>query len=213
MSTSLLFDESPILGIFPIICAVIAYDNKYPRVAYAFVILFICFWLFYRYTPYTGTHADNEIICPCEGTILLIEDRHDYYYIPIFLSVFNKHTQIYPVNGTVINRKYDHTGKFKIVMYLDKSADNEKKIHHIVMKSGAAISMTQLAGLLPRMITSSDKVPMVVNAGDHLGMIKFGSRVDLLLPKSAPDGTKLTLHPSIVKNYAISIGSPIGSYN
>lgn len=212
MYSSLLFDESPILGTLPIIAAITAYNYKYNNLAYGFVVLLICFWLFYRYTPYNKRHPDNAIVSPCEGKILLIEDRYDYYYIPIFLSVFNKHTQIYPVNGTVVRRQYDHTGQFEIVMYLDKSIDNEKKIHQIAMKSGAVISVTQLAGLLPRMITSSDVTPMEVQAGEYLGMIKFGSRVDLVLPKTAPDGTKLKLMPNIVKNYAISIGDLIGTY-
>lgn len=212
MSSSLLFTESPVLGYLPIIAGGIAYYNKYNNVGHACVILLICFWLFYRYTPYDKRYTDEVVISPCEGTILLVEDRHDYYYIPIFLSVFNKHTQIYPVNGTVVNRKYDHTGKFEIVMYLNKSVDNEKKIHHILMKNGAAISVTQLAGMLPRMITSSDKVPMNVKAGEYLGMIKFGSRVDLLLPKTAPDGTKLVLNSKIKKDFSISIGDMIGRY-
>lgn len=212
MSSSLLFDESPVLGILPIVAAITAYNYKYTNLAYACVVLLVCLWMFYRYSPYTKRHPDNAIVSPCEGKVLLIEDRYDHYYIPIFLSVFNKHTQIYPVNGTVVNRRYDHTGKFEIVMYLDKSVDNEKKLHHIVMNSGAVISVTQLAGLLPRMITSSDVVPLKVNAGDYLGMIKFGSRVDLLLPKTAPDGTKLKLHPSIKANRAISIGDSIGMY-
>ena len=104
------------------------------------------------------------------------------------------------------------TGQFEIVMYLDKSADNEKKIHHIVMKNGAAISVTQLAGLLPRMITSSDKVPMDVKAGEYLGMIKFGSRVDLLLPKKAPNGMRLILQSNVQKDTSINIGDMIGRY-
>ena len=210
--SSLLFKESPILGVLPIITAGVAYHNEYNRVGHVAIVVLACLWLFYRYNPHEKRYTDDVIISPCEGTILLIEDRYDYYYIPIFLSVFNKHTQIYPVNGTVVDRKYDHTGQFEIVMYLDKSADNEKKIHHIVMKNGAAISVTQLAGLLPRMITSSDKVPMDVKAGEYLGMIKFGSRVDLLLPKKAPNGMRLILQSNVQKDTSINIGDMIGRY-
>lgn len=212
MLGSLLFEESPILGVLPIIGGYAAYKYNYMKIFYGCVVVLLCLLLFYRYSPHEKRYTDNVVVSPCEGKILLIEDRHDYYYIPIFLSIFNKHTQIYPVNGTVVDRKYDHTGKFEIVMYLDKSVDNEKKIHYIHMNNGAVITVTQLAGLLPRMITSSDVVPMEVNAGEYLGMIKFGSRVDLLLPKTAPDGSKFILADNIKKDKSVCIGDVLGVY-
>jgi phosphatidylserine decarboxylase len=209
---SLLFNESPFLGTVPILGAVISYQYKSNIGIGVCVAIFLALLAFYRYTPFTRRFDDEIIVSPCEGKVLIVEDRHDYYYIPIFLSVFNKHSQIYPANGTVISRKYDHTGKFDIVMYLDKSADNEKKIHALAMKNGAVMSITQLAGLLPRMITSSDKVPEPVLAGQYLGMIKFGSRIDLLIPKKAPDNSLFVLDKHIKKDACVSIGDVLGMY-
>ncbi len=215
---SKLFEESPMLAAVPIIGATLAYcyrDSIGDAANYIIgtcIVVFIALLAFYRYTPYENRFADKMLVSPCEGTVLLVEDRYDHFYIPIFLSVFNKHYQIYPSNGTVIERKYDHTGQFEIVMHLDKSADNEKKIHTIQMKNGAVYSVTQLAGFLPRMITSSDVVPMDVRAGEYMGMIKFGSRVDLLIPKKAPDDTELVLRKNIVKGAKVSIGDVLGSY-
>jgi phosphatidylserine decarboxylase len=95
-------------------------------------------------------------------------------------------------------------------MYLDKSADNEKNMHYIKLPNGAIIKLTQIAGFLPRMITSSDGVPEKVRAGDYLGMIKFGSRVDLLLPISAPNGENLYM--KLKNGDTVSIGEFLGLY-
>mgnify|MGYP003327448227 CR=1 FL=1 len=92
-----------------------------------FITLFIFLLYFYRYEEFSGEKANNnQIISPCEGTVSAVSEKNkDYVYIAIFLSPINKHTQIYPVNGIVIKRQYDHTGQFEIVMDLDKSKYNE----------------------------------------------------------------------------------------
>jgi phosphatidylserine decarboxylase len=141
---------------------------------------------FYRYYPDTNIYSDEALICPCDGTITEMKKVKNYQYISVFLSPFNIHTQVYPVNGTVVKRHYDHSGKFDIVTDAYKSRDNEKKIHYIMNKKNALIKLTQIAGFLPRRISSSDKINEKVQAGSYLGMIKFGSRVDLLFPLTTP---------------------------
>jgi phosphatidylserine decarboxylase len=121
------------------------------------------------------------------------------------MSVFNNHTQIYPANGTVVNRIYDRTGQFNIVVNQEKSRHNEKKIHNIIMNNKKLITITQIAGFLPRCITSSDIIPEKVKAGQYLGMIKFGSRIDITFPGNI---SKL----KIKVNDSINIGDDIYTY-
>lgn len=208
---SLLFDESPLIGgtVFAIIGVSWATKSHIAiLVVSAIILLFLLY--FYRYTPIDVGPVDNNVmICPCEGTVLNVTERYDYYYIAIFLSPFNKHYQIYPVNGKVIKREYDRTGQFNVVMNLGKSRDNEKKLHYILMYNDAVILMTQIAGFLPRVIVSSDE-NMIVEAGDYLGMIKFGSRVDLIIPKKAPDGSEFVL--DIEVDDCLELGDYIGQY-
>lgn len=207
---SLLFDESPSIATGIILAGAIGYYKESKIVMGASLVLFLFMLYFYRYSPTIVGHINNDtIISPCEGTVLDILDRHEYYYIPIFLSPMNRHTQIYPANCRVLSRVYDRTGQFAMVMNLSKSENNEKKIHSMQLHNGAVMSMTQIAGFLPRMITSAEKLNNY-KAGDYFGMIKFGSRVDLLIPKLAPNCTKFNL--AIQPGMALNLGDFIGEY-
>lgn len=195
MYRTLLFKESPFIGLFFILLTIYLFiiKNKYRIIPF---IILIALMIFYRYKKYTIEYNDNIIVSPAEGKITNITLSNNRILVSIFLSVFNNHTQIYPVNGKVIKRVYDDTGQFDIVIDRYKSRDNEKKIHTITMKNSNIVKVVQIAGFLPRRIASSDIVPLDVEAGDYLGMIKFGSRVDLIFPG---DINKLlvTLHDNI----------------
>lgn len=181
MYRTLLFKESPFIGLFFILLTIclLMTKNKYSLIP---LIILIALMIFYRYNKYTKEYNDNIIISPAQGKITNIMLLDNKILVSVFLSVFNNHTQIYPVNGKVIKRIYDNTGKFNIVIDRYKSRDNEKKIHTIKMKNNNIVKVVQIAGFLPRRIVSSDEVPLDVKAGQYLGMIKFGSRVDLIFP-------------------------------
>jgi phosphatidylserine decarboxylase len=172
---SLLFKESPVIGQISILLMVITYTHKY---FIASVVVFIALLIFYRYEPCTKRYPNNILLSPADGNITHIEQKGTTAHISIFMSVFNGHTQIYPVNGEVIKRIYDNTGQFNIVINKSKSRFNEKKIHTLRTDHGI-VTVTQIAGFLPRRISSSEKTPELVQAGEYLGMIKFGSRIDL----------------------------------
>ena len=180
MYTTLLFKESPFIGLFFILLTIylLIIKNKYTIIPF---LILIALMIFYRYKKYTIEYNDNIIVSPAEGKITnIMELSNNRILVSIFLSVFDNHTQIYPVNGKVIKRVYDDTGQFGIVIDRYKSRDNEKKIHTIRMKNNNIVKVVQIAGFLPRRIVSSDVVPLDVEAGEYLGMIKFGSRVDLI---------------------------------
>lgn len=98
------------------------------------------------------------------------------------MNLLNNHTQIYPINGTVVNRIYDDTGIFKLINYIHKSRYNEKMIHIIKTNNNKILKLIQIAGFFPRAIVASEQVPEIVHAGKYLGMIKFGSQIDLIFP-------------------------------
>lgn len=207
---SLLFSESPMLsvGILALL-GVSIYSESNLAIGLCMVLLLFMLY-FYRYCPLDIVDIpDNELISPCEGTVLDIYEKYGYYYIPIFLSPLDKHTQIYPANCKVLDRIYDHTGEFAMVMNLNKSVNNEKKIHKLMLKNGAVIQITQIAGFLPRMIASDEDLKDY-KAGEYFGMIKFGSRIDLLMPIKAPDGSHLQLDIGI--GQSLYIGQFIGAY-
>jgi len=209
---SLLLQESPILGGIVIASVALSIYHKKSNLIICICILALLFLLyFYRYFPTDIQDIpDNVILSPCEGKIINITDRYGYYYIAIFMSPFNVHYQIYPVNGKVIKREYDRTGQFNVVMNLGKSRNNEKKRHYIRMKNNNTLLLTQIAGFLPRVITSSDQENLNVKAGDYLGMIKFGSRIDMIIPKKAEDGSILKLNVNVSDN--IKVSDYLGEY-
>jgi phosphatidylserine decarboxylase len=205
MHSTLLFNESPIISI--IVVGAIAGMVKYKSNVGigVFMIILIMLMVFYRYEPHYKAYPSNTVIAPTNGLVTYARQNGKLINVSIYLDIFDNHTQIYPVNGTVINRVYDCTGKFNLVNNMDKSRNNEKKIHTIKMKNNNLVKVTQIAGFFVRRITSSDKVPECVMAGDYLGMIKFGSSVDLEFPG---DISKL----KVKVNERISMGDIIYTY-
>jgi phosphatidylserine decarboxylase precursor-related protein len=167
------------------ILLIIAAVTKSTRLVILFSIFVAFISYFYRYKPLSGFILPNTyVISPSEGTILAVQKRDGFYYIAIFLSPLDKHYQLYPCNCVAIERLYDATGKYNIVMNLTKSRFNEKMMHLLQMKNGEVIKLTQIAGFLPRRITSDNSINEDRLAGQYLGMIEFGSRVDLEIPMS-----------------------------
>jgi phosphatidylserine decarboxylase len=210
LKMTLLFYESPIIGGLVLIAMCMSIIYKAPTMVkvISFATLFALL-VFYRYDCINLEIEDTTIISPAEGTIIDLDEFENFYYMAIFLNIFNKHYQVYPVNGEVIYRDYDATGKFNLVKNIDKSMYNEKKIHHIKMKDNTIITLIQIAGFVPRAITSDDEL-CTYKAGEYLGMIKFGSRIDLILPKITPDGKKLIINQN--NGDKIKIGDYIGQY-
>lgn len=153
------------------------------------IIIVICILLllafFYRYPTETIRERNvDQVYSPAYGKILSIKRRSDNtLYIAIFLSPLDIHYQFFPISGKVKDIIHDHTGKYELAYELNKSNDNEKCIHIINNKHGDFI-LYQIAGFLVRRISPYDKVGEIYESGEKLGLIHFGSRVDLIIPKA-----------------------------
>lgn len=149
------------------------------------LIILILLAFFYRYPKETIREGSvDQVYSPAYGKIMSIKRRDDNtLYIAIFLSPLDIHYQFFPVSGRVKDIKYDATGKFELAYELNKSNENEKCIHVINNKHGDFI-VYQIAGFLVRRITPYDKVGENYNSGDKMGLIHFGSRVDLIIPRA-----------------------------
>lgn len=184
---NVLFNECYGIFIFIIVFALLFYPfgvcNKFTnKCVYSIILLSICFILyFYRHKIFEHDDSENIIYSPAYGKIYNIIQTSDKYIISIFLSPFDIHAQYYPTSGTVIERIYDNTGKYKLAFNMNKSQHNEKKIHIMVNKYGT-FKITQIAGFLVRRIVSDEQININVKAKQHFGMIKFGSRVDIEIP-------------------------------
>lgn len=144
----------------------------------------VLFYFNFYYAPDGKLQKDeNTVIAPCYGTIYSIEELPDQTtHITCFLSPTDVHMQYSPVNGIVSNTVYDRTGKFNLAYDLGKSRLNEKRIHTINFKHGEC-HVYQVAGYLTRRISSWIDRGEPVIAGQSIGFIHLGSRVDLIIPR------------------------------
>ena len=135
---------------------------------------------FYRKPSQEISSSTDTVHSPAYGKIMDIKKEHDRIYIAIFLSPLDVHYQYAPVAGKITDIKYDSTGKFNLAYELNKSNDNEKAIYTIKNDKGK-FTVYQIAGFLVRRISVYKEKADDVNIGDTLGLIHFGSRVDLLI--------------------------------
>lgn len=146
------------------------------------IIILLCF--FYRHpTPIIRKYNEDRVYSPAFGRIMKISKYNDKLFISIFLTPLDVHYQFYPVSGVITNIKYDNTGNFKLAYELNKSNNNEKTITTIANKNGDFI-IYQIAGFLLRRISTFGKISKHIESGQTMGLIHFGSRVDVIIPNA-----------------------------
>ena len=150
--------------------------------------LLITILQFFRNPTRGITINDNHIIAPADGKVVVIEEVTETEYfndkrlqVSIFMSPINVHINRYPINGIVKYSKY-HPGLFLVAWHPKSSTDNERTTIVVEHKNGQKVLFRQIAGALARRIVNYAKEGDTAVQGDDFGFIKFGSRVDLLLP-------------------------------
>lgn len=135
-----------------------------------------------------GEETDKIVVAPADGRIVVIEEVDEYEYfhdrrlmVSIFMSVLNVHANWYPVDGTV---KYvsHQNGKFMKAWLPKASTENERSMVIIETLDGVEIMARQIAGAMARRIVTYAEVGEECFIDEHMGFIKFGSRVDVYLP-------------------------------
>jgi len=135
-----------------------------------------------------GEDTDNIVVAPADGKIVVVEevDENEYFHdrrimVSIFMSVVNVHANWYPVDGTV--KKVGHqNGKFMKAWLPKASTDNERSLVVIETPEGVEVLVRQVAGAMARRIVTYAEVGEECYIDEHMGFIKFGSRVDVYLP-------------------------------
>jgi phosphatidylserine decarboxylase len=143
-------------------------------------VIFILYFFRGWKNPYTELDETN-IYCPCEGKVMDIEEIDNTYHIAIFLNVHNIHVQYSPVKGIIKSIVHKH-GTFVPAYFFEKSKFNER-IETIIDTDIGDIKFVQIAGQLAQRIKTFKKEGSSINQLEPIGLIKFGSRCDLYLPK------------------------------
>ena len=142
---------------------------------------------FFRIPDRVLTIKENCIIAPADGKVVVIEETTDDEYfkdkriqVSVFMSPANVHVNRNPISGEVIYNQY-HKGKYLVAWNPKSSTENER--HSVVIKNNyKEVLVKQIAGALAKRIVNYLQVGQKVNQAEEMGFIKFGSRVDLLLP-------------------------------
>jgi len=155
------------------------------------IVLFVLVLQFFRNPKVLSTKDDNHILAPADGKVVVIEDVEDPEYfkgtrkqISIFMSPINVHVNRNPVSGKVKYFKY-HKGKYLVAWHPKSSTDNERTTIVIQLQNGLEILVRQIAGAMAKRIKYYINEGDSVEQGEEFGFIKFGSRLDILMPTDA----------------------------
>ncbi len=159
------------------------------------LILFLCF--FFRKPRRSFSPDDHLIFAPADGRIVAVEETYESEFfsdkriqVSVFMSIWNVHMNWYPVSGKIIFYRY-HPGDYYVARYPKSSEKNERNTLVIENKFVGKILVRQIAGAVARRIISNASQDKIINQGNELGFIRFGSRVDLFLPP----GTRILVKP------------------
>lgn len=156
---------------------------------FVFIVFLFSFWFFRDPDRFIDMEEENPraIICPADGKVIKVGNYLDEEYrkdesqiVSIFMNVFDVHVNRYPVKGKVEYLNY-RKGKF-LAAWNDKASEfNEQTV--VGIRSGDnLVTVKQIAGLVAKRIVCYADIGDEVEQGQKLGLIKFGSRVDLILP-------------------------------
>jgi phosphatidylserine decarboxylase len=158
----------------------------------AIVITVLALWVayFFRDPERTGERGANIVVAPADGKLIMITEVDEPAFIggratrlSIFMNVFNVHVNRYPVDGTV---QYVHYNKGKFLNAAAEKSSLENEQSSVGIESGQyRILVRQIAGLVARRIVTYSQKGQHVKQGDRMGLIRFGSRVDVFLPTDA----------------------------
>ena len=207
-----------ILITFTVIAAIVIFINAFWPTqtfwhfllyAFGFVVLLLTIRFFRVPIWRKTTMEENAVLAPADGVIaaneVVMED--EYFHdkrrqISIFMSIYNVHINFFPFDGEVSYYKY-HPGKFLLAFNPKSSTDNEHNTIILKDKKGREIMVRQIAGFVARRIVCDLQPGDEAIAGEELGMIRFGSRVDVFLPLDSEVEVKIN-HRTVGKETVLA---------
>lgn len=154
----------------------------------AAVILFLTL-NFFRDPERKTPSQKGIIVSPADGKVIVVKENVSNSFVgdscnqvSIFMSPLNVHVNRIPISGKVEHLKY-YEGKF-IAAFEDKASENNERMEIGILSNYGKVLFTQIAGFLARRIVNDLKINDEVTIGERFGMIKFGSRVDVFVPKN-----------------------------
>ena len=136
-----------------------------------------CAWFFRD--PERPIPAGPVAVSPADGKVMSVVQENGRVRISIFLNVFDVHVNRSPISGIIVDAQYQK-GKFLVASREEASAANEQTVITVRAKDGTVVVFKQIAGLIARRIVFTKKTGDFVQAGERIGLMKFGSRMDVI---------------------------------
>lgn len=162
----------------------------------ASVVLFLLVLQFFRSPNRKQNLNDDIVLCPADGTVVAIEeiDEPEYYkskrrLVSVFMTPLNVHINRFSISGTVKYVKY-HEGLYLVASHPKSSTENERSTV-VVENDRHSVMLRQIAGYVARRILTYCNEGDQAKQGGEFGFIKFGSRVDIILPLDAKVSVRL----------------------
>lgn len=163
-------------------------DLTFAYFATFFFFLGMAVMLFFRDPDRKIPEGEKLILSPADGRVIKIDDLDGHTLISIFLSIFNVHVNRAPVSGTVKSLEF-RPGRF-FSAFKDRAMKENQKNEIELETSSGIVRMNQVTGSIARRTIFYNKIGDDLKAGQRVGLIRFGSRVDLILPP----GSHIEIH-------------------
>jgi phosphatidylserine decarboxylase len=165
---------------------------SWPMWTLAVILTVLALWVayFFRDPERAGARGDRLVIAPADGRVVMISDVDEPAFlhgraarVSIFMNVFNVHVNRYPLSGIV---RYVHYNKGKFLNAAHEKSSLENEQMSVGIESGSTrVLVRQIAGLIARRIANYSREGEQVVQGERMGIIRFGSRVDVFIPPTA----------------------------
>jgi phosphatidylserine decarboxylase len=179
--------EGYYFGLPPLVLGGVFYLLQWNVAAIAAVLLALFIFSFFRDPERVIPSEPGAIVSPGDGRVVVVTDEENAgrlgKRVSIFLAVWNVHVNRSPAAGTITKLEY-RPGKFLAAMRERASVENEQNVFTLSTDAGEIV-FKQIAGLIARRVVSWKKAGDKVARGERIGLVRFGSRVDLWVPKEA----------------------------
>src|SRR5256884_3741999 len=179
--------EGYYFGVPPLALGGVSYLLHWYAAAAVLVFLALFIFSFFRDPERVIPSEPGAVVSPGDGRVVVVTDEENAgrpgKRVSIFLAVWDGHVNRAPATGTITKLEY-RPGKFLAAMREPASLENQQNVFTLATESGEMV-FKQIAGLIARRVVSWKKAGEQVMRGERIGLVRFGSRVDVWLPKGA----------------------------
>jgi phosphatidylserine decarboxylase len=179
--------EGYFFGLPPLALAALVFFLHWPIVAGAFLFLALFVFYFFRDPERSIPAEPGTVVSPADGRVVVVTDEEfggrRGKRLSIFLAIWNVHVNRSPAKGKITRMEY-RPGKFLAAMRERASLENEQNVFTLSTEQGE-ITFKQIAGFIARRVVSWKQAGESVERGERIGLVRFGSRMDVWLPEEA----------------------------